>query len=146
MHLANYLTLLYSTEGMLGDGFLRLARRYRADVEFSEPCTVMAAQCATHRQHLATLIDDYARQLPGVSLPQTESALPGMRRPAEGLEREIRDVRALAGLVSSSWTVCLQAARSTGDTTLLSLVIQCQPQTQDQITWLEAQMQLRLVG
>lgn len=139
MHLATYLTLLDSTESMLGDGFTRVARRYANDAEIATACTVMAEQCTAHRGRLTPLIEAYGGQLPA-GTPVPNAAPTARHRPPDGLQHELHNLHALAGLANSSWTICRQAAQTMHDMKLLTLTTQCQEQTQQQLTWLEAQL------
>ena len=139
MHLVTYLAMIASAETMLSDRFARVARRYRSEADLAGVCAVMSAECSARRERLATVVTDYGRRVPGAATIR-RLRTPACHQQADGPLRELRDLRALAGLVNSGWTVCAQAARDSDDEALAFLAEQGRTQSQDQMAWLEAQL------
>ncbi|MBB5868766.1 hypothetical protein F4553_002145 [Allocatelliglobosispora scoriae] len=140
MHLVTYLAMIASAETMLSDRFARVARRYRSEADLAGGCAVRSAECSARRESLATVVSDYHRRTPGAATVRRLRTPVCPARQSDGPLGDLRDLRALAGLVNSGWTVCAQIARDADDEALVCLTERGRTQSQDHLAWLEAQL------
>jgi hypothetical protein len=134
VHLTTYLRLLYSAEGLLEKTFQRSARRYEhLGGDVATRCAAMAGECGRRRGVLGDFIDRYAEP----ALIEGPLVLPGMRDGAASPTQDLRDLRALAGLVLSAWDVCKQTADAHDDADLLVLAEAAKTEVSVQLRWLE---------
>lgn len=141
MHLATYLGLLRRAEIDLADGFRQVAEGHFDEPDVYHLCKTLAMQCERHAERLRPFTDRYGEEVPEEpDRMRMDFFGNGTREGSLGLLRDLQDLYMMAHECDISWTMIGQAARGANDRELLETVDSCEPETGQQIRWLDTRM------
>jgi hypothetical protein len=137
MNLHIYLGLLHRGEQTLATSFRQVSEGHGAEPDIHFLCQSLARQSEHHVDLLSPVVERYGEEgsdneperLHAQGLSETRSG-------PVGLLRDLQDLYVLASLVDITWTVVEQAGKALRDRDLLSVVGQCQQETEVQLRWI----------
>ncbi|MBT2502865.1 hypothetical protein [Curtobacterium sp. ISL-83] len=141
MLLPVYLGLLQRSETVLADSFRTVAEGHAAEVDVYHLAHTLARQCDEHAAAAATAVALFPKPGHGEEPSHFDpKPITSTREGPAGLLRDLQDLYMLAGLVGTSWTLVMQAAKGLQDSTLLEVATDCFEQTEVQVAWLTTKL------
>ena len=140
MNLAHYLGLLHRAQGNLAAAYREVAEGHRDEVDVFHLCNRLARQCDAHVERLRPLVDRYGEDAPEEPDRLHAEIFHGSRQGGLGLLRDLQDLYLMAAECDIAWTLVGQAAKGLRDAEMLSVVEDCEGETEIQLKWLRTRM------
>ncbi|GAA4106518.1 hypothetical protein [Enteractinococcus coprophilus] len=150
MKIGPVLVSIHRSEMNLYHDLLQLSARYVTEPEVHHVAKDLAQWSRNHIAKLAEIATDYGEALQAETSDaraskhaeqHTHSESLGIDNPSGlALLWDLRTIHMTASGIAVQWTMLSQGAKALQQSDLLSVVTQCQPETQRQQTWAQAQI------